>query len=133
MAQVRLSVDAVKDLDRMILTHSLPPDTRERVKRSLRILEQFPLIGRQLEERCWVVESDGECGQVLDEEDEGWVIHHDSAKGAHETAAAWEWKYSADGRFVYCPCSPPPEDAEPIPPSPAELEAAGQMRLPGVA
>jgi plasmid stabilization system protein ParE len=32
----------------MILTHSLPPDTRERVRRSLRVLEQFPLIGRQL-------------------------------------------------------------------------------------
>jgi plasmid stabilization system protein ParE len=36
----------------MILTHSLPPDTRERVRRSLRILEQFPLIGRQLA-GCW--------------------------------------------------------------------------------
>ena len=35
----------------MILTHSLPPDTRERVRRSLRVLEQFSLIGRQLEGR----------------------------------------------------------------------------------
>src|SRR5580658_9639599 len=35
----------------MILTHSLPPDTRDRVRRSLRVLEQFPLIGRQLEGR----------------------------------------------------------------------------------
>ena len=51
MAQVRLSVDAVKDLDRMILTHSLPADTRDRVRRSLRVLEQFPRIGRQLEGR----------------------------------------------------------------------------------
>lgn len=51
MAQVRLSVDAVKDLDRMILTHSLPADTRDRVRRSLRVLEQFPRIGRQLEDR----------------------------------------------------------------------------------
>ena len=51
MAEVRLSIEAVQDLDRMILTHSLPPDTRERVKRSLRILEQFPRIGRQLEGR----------------------------------------------------------------------------------
>ncbi len=51
MAEVRLSADAVKDLDRMILTHSLPPDTRERVRRSLGVLEQFPRIGRQLEGR----------------------------------------------------------------------------------
>ena len=51
MAEVRLSADAVKELDRMIVTHSLPPDTRERVRRSLRVLEQFPRIGRQLEGR----------------------------------------------------------------------------------
>lgn len=35
----------------MIITHSLPSDTRERVRRSLRVLEQFPRIGRQLEGR----------------------------------------------------------------------------------
>jgi plasmid stabilization system protein ParE len=51
LAEVRLSTAAVEDLDRMILTHSLPGDTRARVRRSLRILEQFPLIGRQLEGR----------------------------------------------------------------------------------
>jgi plasmid stabilization system protein ParE len=51
LPEVRLSVVAVKDLDRMIITHSLPPDTRERVKRSLRPLEQFPRIGRQLDGR----------------------------------------------------------------------------------
>jgi plasmid stabilization system protein ParE len=51
LAELRLSVDAVKELDRMIVTHSLPSDTRERVRRSLRVLEQFPRIGRQLEGR----------------------------------------------------------------------------------
>ncbi len=51
MSEVRLSVEAVKDLERMIVTHSLPSDTRERVRRSLRPLEQFPRIGRQLEGR----------------------------------------------------------------------------------
>jgi len=51
LSEVRLSSDAVKDLERMIITHSLPPDTRERVRRSLRPLEQFPRIGRQLEGR----------------------------------------------------------------------------------
>ena len=51
MAKVSLSIAAVEDLDRMILTHSLPGDTRQRVKRTVAILEQFPLIGRQLEGR----------------------------------------------------------------------------------
>lgn len=51
MAKVRLSVSAVEDLDRMIVTHSLPGDTRLRVQRSLRVLEQFPRIGRKLEGR----------------------------------------------------------------------------------
>jgi len=35
----------------MILTHSLPPDTRARVQRSLRVLERFPRVGRELEGR----------------------------------------------------------------------------------
>jgi hypothetical protein len=48
LVEVRLSAVAVEDLDRMILTHSLPADTRARVKRSLRTLERFPEIGRQL-------------------------------------------------------------------------------------
>lgn len=43
----------MEDLDRMILTHSLPADTRQRVKRAVAILEQFPRIGRQLEGRWW--------------------------------------------------------------------------------
>ena len=33
----------------MIVTHSLPPDTRARVQRSLRVLERFPLVGRRLD------------------------------------------------------------------------------------
>jgi plasmid stabilization system protein ParE len=51
LVEARLSVDAVKELDRMIVTHSLPSDARERVRRSLRVLGQFPRIGRQLEGR----------------------------------------------------------------------------------
>jgi len=51
VAKVRLSVPAVDGLDRMIVTHSLPVDTRLRVQRSLRVLEQFPRMGRQLEGR----------------------------------------------------------------------------------
>ena len=48
MARVELAHAAVDDLDRLISTHSLPPDTRERVKRSLRPLEDFPHIGAPL-------------------------------------------------------------------------------------
>jgi hypothetical protein len=51
VTHVELSLEAVENLDRMIVTHSLPVDTRARVKRSLGILEQFPLVGRQLEGR----------------------------------------------------------------------------------
>jgi plasmid stabilization system protein ParE len=51
VAQVKLSVVAVEDLDRMVLTHSLSADTRDRLRRSLRVLERFPLIGRELEVR----------------------------------------------------------------------------------
>lgn len=48
MAQVELSAAARDDLERLILTHSLPADTRERVQRSLRHLERFPLLGAPL-------------------------------------------------------------------------------------
>jgi plasmid stabilization system protein ParE len=48
VARVELSAIAVEDLDRLILTHSLPIDTRPRLRRSLRVLEEFPLIGREL-------------------------------------------------------------------------------------
>ena len=51
MARVELAQTAVDDLERLISTHSLPPDTRERVKRSLRPLEDFPYIGAPLEGR----------------------------------------------------------------------------------
>jgi hypothetical protein len=43
-----LTLAAVEDLDRMIVTHSLPADTRARVQRSLGILERFPSVGRHL-------------------------------------------------------------------------------------
>jgi hypothetical protein len=49
VAEIRLSVAAVEKLERMILTHSLPSDTKDRVRRSLRITEQFPYAGRELD------------------------------------------------------------------------------------
>jgi hypothetical protein len=51
VARVDLSLAAIERLDRLIVTHSLPIDTLERVQRSLRVLERFPSIGRHLDER----------------------------------------------------------------------------------
>jgi hypothetical protein len=48
VAQVRVSEAAAARLERLILTHSLPSDTRDRVKRSLRIVERFPSAGHRL-------------------------------------------------------------------------------------
>lgn len=51
MASVELAATAVEDLDALISTHSLPADTRSRVARSLRGLEQFPQMGAPLDGR----------------------------------------------------------------------------------
>jgi hypothetical protein len=48
VARVELALAAIEDLDGLIRTHSLPADTRARVARSLRGLEQFPLMGPAL-------------------------------------------------------------------------------------
>lgn len=51
MAKVALAAAAVEDLDRLVVTLTLPADTRERVGRSLAALEQFPRLGPELEGR----------------------------------------------------------------------------------
>jgi len=48
MARVEVSAAARADLDNLISSHSLRADTRERVRRSLRHLERFPLLGPPL-------------------------------------------------------------------------------------
>lgn len=48
MAQVELARAAVEDLDRLVLTHSLPADTRQRVRTALEPLRQFPRLGPEL-------------------------------------------------------------------------------------
>jgi plasmid stabilization system protein ParE len=45
VARVEWSEQAVRSLDRLIETHSLPADTRARLMRSVRPLERFPLLG----------------------------------------------------------------------------------------
>ena len=48
MVRVELGEGAADDLARLITTHSLPGDTVERVVRTLRPLERFPLLGAEL-------------------------------------------------------------------------------------
>lgn len=48
MARVEVSAAARDDLAHLISSHSLPADTRERLRRSLRDLERFPLLGAAL-------------------------------------------------------------------------------------
>jgi len=51
VATVVLAEPAVANLDDLIVTHSLPPSTRARVRASLEPLATFPLIGSRLEGR----------------------------------------------------------------------------------
>jgi plasmid stabilization system protein ParE len=51
MTQVVVTPAAAEDLEQLIRTHTLPQDTKERVKRSLRPLGRFPLLGARLARR----------------------------------------------------------------------------------
>ena len=48
MAHVEVSATAREDLDRLIVSHSLPADTRARVKETLEPLRRFPMFGAAL-------------------------------------------------------------------------------------
>lgn len=48
MTRVELSLVAVEDLDRLTRSHTLPRDTRERVRGALEPLARFPLLGPEL-------------------------------------------------------------------------------------
>lgn len=82
-----------------------------------------------LDYRCWLVQCDGECGEHVDEADEGFISHCESRQVAEEIMAAYRWSYRGD--LVFCETDAP-EGSEIPPPSPAELEAAGQLVIPGV-
>jgi len=77
---------------------------------------------------CWIVQCDGECEYILDEEDEGWVFHHLTRAAAMETAAVYGFRLVGDR--VFCE-DDAPEDAKVVL-TPAEQEAAGQLVIPGV-
>ena len=51
MTQVEISAAAREDIERLIASHSLPGDTKERLGRSLRQLERFPRLGAELDGR----------------------------------------------------------------------------------
>lgn len=48
MARVELARAAVEDLDRLVAVLSLPADTRDRIRRSLAPLTDFPRLGPEL-------------------------------------------------------------------------------------
>lgn len=50
MARIELARRAVENLELLILTHSLPADTRERVRRSIVPLARFPRLGATIHE-----------------------------------------------------------------------------------
>jgi len=49
MARIAVAPEAVAALDRLIVSHSLPADARDRFRRSIEPLETFPRLGRELE------------------------------------------------------------------------------------
>jgi plasmid stabilization system protein ParE len=51
VTRVEIAEAALRDLDELIRTHSLPRETRDRVRRSLRPLAEFPRMGAALEGR----------------------------------------------------------------------------------
>jgi plasmid stabilization system protein ParE len=48
VANVEFARTAIADLDRLVVTHSLPSDTRQRVRATLTPLQQFPRLGPEL-------------------------------------------------------------------------------------
>ena len=49
MARGVVTPEAGEALARLIMTHSLPADTKARFRRSIELLETFPRLGRELE------------------------------------------------------------------------------------
>jgi hypothetical protein len=49
VARVIVTPEAIAALGRLIISHSLPADTKDRFRRSLKPLETFPRLGRDLE------------------------------------------------------------------------------------
>jgi hypothetical protein len=97
----------------------------------LDLAELEPVKVKALPGPCWVAEC-GVCDEPF-ESDEGGN-HYETTGDLEAALASYEWTtLPADGSFrlAYCP-DDRPEGAVVPPLSPAELEAAGQLVLPGV-
>ena len=93
---------------------------------------------KRLDTPCWVAECDapdgpeGTCGETLGDDDEGpSCIHFETAEELSGWMPAECWTHFGPDGALCCAHSPH-EAAGPLPSAPAELEAAGQLRLPGV-
>ena len=53
MPRVELTAAAVEDIARLKVTHRLPADTNERIRRSVAALASFPRLGARLEGPEW--------------------------------------------------------------------------------
>ncbi len=85
---------------------------------------------REEDAPCWVAVCDGpECGELYTDDDEG-ICHFASAEGLQAWMGPDGWTVRAPDE-AFCPACKQ-QDAIPPPPSPAEQEKAGQLRLPGV-
>ena len=83
------------------------------------------------ESPCWVAECDADgCNETYND-DEGGASHFPALATLEEWVRSDGWT-TAEPDLAYC-WNDTPEDAPAPLPSPAELEAAGQLRLPGVA
>jgi len=49
MAEVVVAATAIAELESLISSHSLPSDTKERFRRSVRALREFPELGPSLQ------------------------------------------------------------------------------------
>ena len=91
------------------------------------LAELEPVKVKALPGPCWVAECKV-CGEQYSEDEDGGN-HFGTVAELEEWAGPDGWVRV--GLDAYCG-SDKPEGAEPPPPSPAELEAAGQLVLPGV-
>jgi hypothetical protein len=93
---------------------------------------------KQADSPCWVAECDaprgmeGTCGDTLGDEDEGpSCVHFEAVEELLGWMPGEGWiRVFADNALCW---SHSPDNPAVQQPSPAELEAAGQLRLPGVA
>lgn len=92
------------------------------------LAELEPVRVRALPEPCWAAECSA-CDDPF-QDDESGANHFGTAGDAEAVMASYGWTtLPPDG--AYCP-DDRPADARVPPPTPAELEAAGQLVLPGV-